>query len=199
MKSLLCLASILFLPTTLLAVEAPLDVTQSSLKFTGHAFMHNFSGEAKQFSGSAEVDPNKPAVESARIKIKAARMTTFEGERDHDMLAWLHVDVNPDLSFRLTRVTLVSGDSAHATKDHPAHFRVDGIFTLNHVSKPLEAQAEGWREGDLLVVAGKTKVDTASHGLPIIKKYFMTVGKDVDIDFHLAFDLPKGLQWPAVQ
>ena len=159
--------------------------------------MHDFNGEAKQFNGSAEVDPKKPAVESAKIEIKAARMTTFEGERDHDMLAWLHVDLNPDLSFRLTRVTLVSGDPAQATKDRPARFTVVGTFTLNHVSKPLEAQADGWREGDLLFVTGKTKVDTASHGLPIIKKFFMTVGKDVDVDFHLAFDLPKGLQWPA--
>ena len=199
MKTLLCLASILFFPTVLLAVEAPLDVKQSSLKFTGHAFMHDFNGEAKQFSGSAQVDAGKPAVESAKIDVKAARMTTFEGERDRDMLAWLHVDVNPDLSFRLTRVTLVNGDPAHATKDHPAHFAVEGIFTLNHVSKPLEAQADGWREGGLLVVTGKTKVDTASHGLPIIKKFFMTVGKDVDVDFHLAFDLPSNLQWPAAQ
>ena len=199
MKTLLCLASLLLLPTALLAVEAPLNVTQSSLKFTGHAFMHDFNGEAKQFNGSAEMDPKKPTVESAKIEIKAARMTTFESERDHEMLAWLHVDVNPDLSFHLTRVTVVSGDPGRATKDHPAQFTVQGTFTLNHVSKPLEAQADGWREGDLLVVAGKTKVDTASYGLPIIKKFFMTVGKDVDVDFHLAFDLPKSLSWPSVQ
>jgi polyisoprenoid-binding protein YceI len=131
------------------------------------------------------------------VFVQAATMTTFENERDHDMLAWLHVTVNPELSFQLTRFTVVSGDPAHATKDHPAKFAVAGNFTLNKVSKPLEAQAAGWREGKLLIVVGTTKVNTESHGLPIIKKFFMTVDKNVDVEFHLAFDLPRNLQWAA--
>jgi hypothetical protein len=44
------------------AVEVPLDVKQSFLKFTGHAFMHDFNGEAKEFSGSAQIDFQKPEI-----------------------------------------------------------------------------------------------------------------------------------------
>src|SRR5476649_732137 len=100
------------------ALEVPLDVKQSHLKFTGHAFMHDFDGEAKQFSGSAQIDSQKPEIVlSAKIDIQAAKMTTFEKDRDRDMVDWLHVDVNPEISFRLTKVKLVKGDPASATKD----------------------------------------------------------------------------------
>jgi polyisoprenoid-binding protein YceI len=110
------------------------------------------------------------------------------------MYAWLHVDTVPQISFELTRVLSTGGKAVSATKDHPAKFRVTGKFTLNKVTKPLEAQVLAWREGKGLVVTGKTRVDTTAHGLPIIKQYFMTVDKEVDIDFHLVFDLPPDLQ-----
>jgi len=88
----------------------------------------------------------------------------------------------------------MDGEVATATKDHPAKFFVSGNFTLNKVAKPLETQVSAWRDGKYLVVTGTTQVDTTAHGLPIIKQYFMTVDKDVDIDFHLVFDLPPNLQ-----
>jgi len=75
---------LLFLALTLLAsglapaIEVPLDVKESALKFTGHAFLHDFDGEAKQFSGNAQIDPQKPEfVVSAKIDIRAGKMTTF--------------------------------------------------------------------------------------------------------------------------
>jgi polyisoprenoid-binding protein YceI len=180
------------------AVEVPLDVKQSFLKFTGHAFMHDFNGEAKQFSGSAQMDSQKPGIVlSAKIDIQAAKMTTFESGRDRNMFDWLHVDVNPEISFQLNEVKLVKGDPFGATKDHPSQFTVGGDFTLNKTTKPLETQALGWREGKWLVVTGTTKTNTADHGLPEIRQFFMTVDKEVDVAFHLVFDLPPDLQISA--
>jgi polyisoprenoid-binding protein YceI len=175
--------------------EIPLDVKQSSLKFTGHAFLHDFNGEAEEFTGNAKIDAQAPnLVTSAKIDIAAAKMTTFESGRDRNMFDWLHVETNPGISFELTRVLSTEGNAAKASKDHPAKFLVSGKFTLNKVVKPLETQALGWRQGKWLVVTGTTQVDTSEHGLPIIKQYFMTVDKEVQIDFHLVFDLPPTLQ-----
>ncbi len=180
------------------AVEAPLDMKQSSLKFTGHAFMHDFNGVAKEFSGSAQIDPQKPeTVLSAKIDIQAAKMTTFENGRDQNMFQWLHVETIPGISFELTRVISMDGKAATATKNHPSKFLVLGDFTLNKVPKPLQTQVLGWREGKWLVVTGATQIDTAEHGLPIIKQYFMSVDKEVDVAFHLVFDLPPELQFPV--
>jgi hypothetical protein len=198
MKIFLCVALATLLTAFTYGQEVPLDVKQSSLKFTGHAFLHDFNGEAKEFTGSAKVDALKPElVTSARIDITAAKMTTFESGRDHNMFEWLHVEVIPEISFELTHVLSMDGKAATATKDHPAKFHVSGKFTLNKVAKPLETEALGWREGKWLVVTGTTQVDTVDHGLPIIKQYFMTVDKEVDIDFYLVFDLPPNLQVPT--
>jgi len=177
------------------ATEVPLDAKQSTLKFTGHAFLHDFDGEAKEFSGSAQVNAQAPEfVVDAKINIAAAKLTTFVDARDRNMFKWLQVDVNPDISFQLNKVKLLKGDSFSATEDHPAQFAVSGVFTLNKVPKPLEAQATAWRKGAFLVVTGKTKIDTTEHGLPIVQQLFMTVDKEVDIAFHLVFDLPPELR-----
>jgi len=188
----------LFLSGLVRAVEVPLDSKQSSLKFTGHAFLHDFNGEAKEFSGSAQVDSQKPElVVSAKIDIAAAKMTTFESSRDKNMFEWLHVEANPRIGFELTRVVSMDGNAATATKDHPAKFVVTGNFVLNTIAKPLQTEVTGWREGTQLVVTGTTQVNTADHGLPIIKQFFMTVDSEVDISFRLVFDLPANLQASA--
>jgi polyisoprenoid-binding protein YceI len=198
MKKILSIALVLSVVGYLHATDLPLDVKQSSLKFTGHAFMHDFDGEAKTFSGIAQADPQRPEiVVTATIEIQAAKMTTFETARDRNMFEWLHVDLNPGISFHLKSVKLVEGDPATATKDHPAQFAVAGEFTLNNVTKPLETSASGWREGNRLIVTGTTAINTVDHGLPIIKQFFMTVDKKVDVAFHLVFDLPAELQIPT--
>ena len=180
------------------AAGIPLDQKQSSLKFTGHAFLHDFNGEAKEFSGSADVDPQKPElITTARIEIVAAKMTTFESGRDHNMFQWLHVDTIPGITFELTHVISMDGKAATATKNHPAKFLVSGKFTLNKITTPLQTEVLGWREGKWLVVTGATQVDTADHGLPIIKQYFMTVDKGVDVNFRLVFDLSQDPQISA--
>jgi polyisoprenoid-binding protein YceI len=185
------LPALLIFALRLEAADAPLNVTASTLKFTGHAFLHDFHGEAKEFRGTAQVDPALPElVQSATITIAAAKMTTFIDARDRNMVAWLKVEANPEIRFELTKVKLARGDLAKATKEAPAHFAVSGTFTLNHVAKPLATDVTAWREGKQLVVEGAAQVDTADHGLPEVRTLFLTVDKEVDITFQLLFDVP---------
>jgi polyisoprenoid-binding protein YceI len=177
--------------TRALAADVPLDAQASTLTFTGHAFLHDFHGEAKSFEGAAQIDATRPElVRGATIVIAAAKMTTFVDARDHNMDAWLHVETNPEIRFDLTRLTPLQGDLAHATKAQPALFAVSGTFTLNRVGKALETKAAAWREGRELIVEGTTTIDTTAYGLPIVRQFFLTVDKQVDIAFHLVFDLP---------
>jgi hypothetical protein len=120
-------------------------------------------------------------------------MTTFETTRDKNMRDWLHVDTQPRIEFHLAKVTCLTGDLSRATRDHPAQFSVLGDFTLNKITKPLATKVLGWREGNLLVVTGAAQIDTTAYGLPIVRQFFLTVDKDVDITFHLVFDLPRGV------
>ena len=195
--SLVALPIVLLICGIARAVEVPLDTKQSSFKFIGHAFLHDFIGEAKAFSGSAQIDPKNPVfITSAEIKIQAAKLTTFEGTRDRNMAAWLQVDSRPDILFELTRVSPLKGSPDTATRAKPSLFKVEGNFALNKITKPLEAQAVGWREGRVLMVTGTTAIYTNQYGLPIIRQFFMTVDEKVDVDFRLVFSLPPEIRKP---
>jgi polyisoprenoid-binding protein YceI len=195
MRAALSLLLVALSAVYLHAAEAPLDVPASSLTFMGHATLHDFHGQAQAFQGHAEVDAADPnLVRHAVIDLAADRLTTFQTTRDKNMRAWLHVDSEPEIRFDLTKLTRLIGDPAHATANSPATFAVQGNFTLNHVTKPLNARVSGWRSGRQLVVDGKTTIDTTQFGLPIITQFVLTVDKNVDVAFHLVFDLPPGMQ-----
>jgi len=176
-------------------LELPLDAKASSLAFTGHATLHDFKGEARSFSGFAHVDTGTPPiVTGATLKISAVDLTTFLDTRDTNMKKWLKVEANPTIIFELRTLKSTQGSPATATSTMPAHFSVKGDLLLNHAHHAVEAEALGWREGSLLVVAGTTQIDTSDYGLPQIQQFFLTVDKKVDIAFHLAFDLPPELR-----
>lgn len=134
---LFCLVLAISLTGLSRAADAPLDLKQSSLKFTGHAFLHDFDGTAKDFQGSAQIDPAKPTlIRSAKIDFPTAGMTTFEDTRDRNMRDWLHVGTHPEIEFQLTTVLPLKGDPARATRDNPVQFTVRGTLTLNGTPGP---------------------------------------------------------------
>jgi polyisoprenoid-binding protein YceI len=190
----LCLTC-LFAGSLLRGQEVPLDVQASSIKFTGHAFMHDFTGESRSFSGSAQLDLKVPeVVTGAKIDIQVAGMTTFENTRDKNMEAWLHADANPDIVFILDKVKLFAGEPRNATESAPARFIIQGDLRLNRQQHAVKDMADGWRSGSTIVVSGTTSIDTEDYGLPQIRQFFLTVDKKVDINYRLVFDLPSSFQ-----
>ena len=169
-----------------------LDPNGSSVKFVGDSFLHSFHGEAKDISGSAELDANTiPPVQKATLRFKTAALTTFHKERDQKMFAWLQIAIHPDALFALQNVKLVEGDYQTANAQHPAKFEVRGGFTFNGAKKPMIGSALGWREKDRLIVSGETTVDTLKYGLPQIREAFMTVGTEVKVSYRFSFILPR--------
>jgi len=169
-----------------------LDPAASSVTFVGDSFLHSFHGEAKDITGSAELDSAAvPPVQNATLHFKTAALTTFHKERDQKMFAWLQIAVHPDATFSLQSVKLVDGDYQKAEPQHPAKFAVRGMFTLNGVKKPMVGPALGWRDKDRLVVSGEATIDTLKYGLPQIREAFMTVGTDVKVSYRFSFILPR--------
>lgn len=168
-----------------------LDPKGSSLTFIGEAFLHNFHGEAKEFTGSAEVEKDAvPPIQRATLHFKTAALTTFSEQRDQNMRNWLNIKVHPDATFQLESVKVLSGDYKTASPSQPAKFEVHGTLTLNGVKQPLSGAAQGWREKERLIVAGETTVDTSRHGLPQIRETILTVGKNVKTAYRFSFVLP---------
>ncbi|HEY3898349.1 MAG TPA: YceI family protein [Chthoniobacter sp.] len=178
-------------PAVVAGQNLPLDPKASSLTFVGDSFLHDFHGEARDFSGSALLDPAAtPPVQKATLHFKTASLTTFNKGRDQKMRDWLKIDAHPDATFSLESVKLVEGDVQHAGASHPAKFQVSGELTLNGTKQPISGSALGWREKDRLVVTGQTVIDTLKYGLPQIREAFMTVGTNVKTSYRFTFILP---------
>ncbi len=177
--------------TTAFGETLQLDPKGSSLTFIGEAFLHNFHGEAKEFTGSAEFERDAvPPIQRATLHFKTAALTTFSEQRDQNMRNWLNIKVHPDVTFQLESVKVVSGDYKAASPSQPAKFEVRGTLTLNGVKQPLSGTAQGWREKDRVIVAGETSVDTSRHGLPQIREAILTVGRNVKTAYRFSFVLP---------
>lgn len=173
------------------SISLPLDPKGSSLKFSCESFLHNFQGEAKEFTGSAELDTEAaPPIQKATLRFKTAALTTFVKARDQKMYEWLNVKVNSDATFQLKSVKLVGGDFKQADAQHPAQFSVVGTLTLHGVKQPIEGTAKGWREKDHVIVSGDAVVDTLKYGLPQIRMAVLTVGTNVKTSYTFSFILP---------
>lgn len=173
------------------SIRLPLDAKGTSVTFFGESFLHDFHGEAKEVSGSAELNPDAtPPVQKAALHFETTRLTTFEAARDKKMWSWLKVDAHPAAEFSLDSVKLLGGDCKAADAQHPASFSVAGSFTLNGLKRPMSGTASGWREKGRLIVAGETTIDTLQYGLPQIREMFMTVGTNVKVSYRLSFTLP---------
>jgi len=196
-STLACGVTLIFLSAThaaLAAVDLPLDSKNSTLKFVGESFMHDFEGQAREFSGSAVFNNSAtPPIQEAHLFIKTASLTTHHAGRDKKMDEWLDIKTHPKAVFDLTQVRLLSSSYAKASAAHPAKFAVTGTFILNDKPEPLSGEAEGWREGNTVIVSGNIDVDTLKHGLPQIRESFMTVGTKVHVQYRLVFTLPAGL------
>jgi polyisoprenoid-binding protein YceI len=178
-------------PAVVAEQNLPLDPKGSSLTFVGDSFLHDFHGEARDFSGSAILDPAAtPPIQKATLHFKTASLTTFNKGRDQKMRDWLKIDAHPEATFSLDGVKLVEGDVEHASAAHPAKFQVSGELRLNGTKQPISGSALGWREKDRLVVTGETVVDTLKYGLQQIREAFMTVGTNVKTSYRFSFILP---------
>jgi len=184
-----CLARVSFAAD---AIKLPLDRKGSSVTFVGESFLHDFHGEAKEFSGDAELDPSAtPPIQHAMLHFAEARLTTFHQGRDKKMFAWLNVGAHPDATFTLEKVQLTAGEFQAADAQHPASFTVAGSFIFNGIARPISGTAKGWRERDRLNITGETTVDTLKFGLPQIREAFLTVGTNVKVSYQFAFVLPR--------
>jgi polyisoprenoid-binding protein YceI len=184
---------LLALPALVHASGAPLDPAQTTITFTGHATLHDFQGAAREIKGDAQVDNANPNfVTGAKVDVATASMTTFSDGRDKHMREWLRIDVNPGIEFRLAKIKRTAPGDVSRSAQAPSLYDVTGDFTLNGITRPLAARARGWLDGHTLVVEGTTKIDTTEYGLPIIKQFFLTVDPNVDVKFHLVFNLPAG-------
>jgi polyisoprenoid-binding protein YceI len=165
-----------------------IDAAHSSVQFSiRHMMISNVRGTFSGVTGTAEYDPDNPAVSSVRAEIDVNSINTSDANRDAHLKSADFFDVAnyPKISFVSKKVEKTGGDE----------FRITGDLTIHGVTKETvltasEVTPEGkdpW--GNLRIGASlKGKVNRKDFGLTWsapLETGGVLVGDDVKVELDL--------------
>jgi polyisoprenoid-binding protein YceI len=118
-----------------LAGDYSLDVTHTRIGFSArHAMVTTVRGAFAEFEGTARIDTARPEDSSAKVNIKAASISTGNGDRDAHLRSadFLDVETFPELTFVATGVSRLDA----------ATWAVTGDLTIKGVTNPVTVEFE---------------------------------------------------------
>lgn len=181
----LALASLIGAPAAW-ATQYEIDQAHSTVNFKIRHLFSYTNGTFKEFSGKFNYVPGKPEEWTAEAVIQAKSIDTNVADRDTHLRSADFFDVEkfPTLTFKSTKVTDVSGDSA----------KLHGMLSLHGVEKPvvldLKAHGEGkdpWgnvRSG----FTATTKLNRKDFGLEwnkALETGQLLVGEEVEVTLEV--------------
>ena len=113
-----------------LSGDYELDVAHTRIGFTArHAMVTSVRGSFQEFEGTAHLDAADPTKSSAKVTIKAASISTGQGQRDAHLRSpdFLDVETYPDITFESTGVEQLEDDT----------YRVRGDLTVKDQTRPV--------------------------------------------------------------
>lgn len=128
-----------FAPPDLLPGTYKVDPDHSTIVFrVDHIGMSKFTAQFRDFTGDLVLDPKSPEASSVVVAVDVASLKTpvRVSAPDFDKTLtgpeWLNGGAHPKITFKSTKVTRTSPDTADITGD----------FTLNGVTKPIVLKAK---------------------------------------------------------
>lgn len=161
-------ALLIILVATLAAADYTVDLTQSSVKFSGTSTFHDFTGTAKLVSGSLHVDATTP---SGTVEADTASMNTADAGRDERMHNFvMDIAAFPRVRFDLTGWTPQAAGGQAA-----------GTWTMKGVAKPVSMP---------VVIANghataRFDLNIRDWGIRTPRLVFVTVGDIVTVELDL--------------
>ena len=159
------------------------DTNHTQVVWTlNHMGFTPLSGDFAASGGSLQLDPARPAAAKVTVDFTMANMTTLVPAFTTHLLSadLLNVAKYPTASFTSTKVA-VTGTTA----------KISGDLTLMGVTKPVTLDAKFYGAGDNarskklnIGFSAKTTIKRSDFGI----NYGPTVGNDVDLQIHAAFE-----------
>ena len=103
------------------------DQARSTIEFKVRHLLGTAAGRFTQFTGTIEVDPERPQSSSVQATIQARSIDTKIEKRDAHLRELFDVERFPSITFRSKSVRLVEAKTAE----------VSGDFTMHGVTKPM--------------------------------------------------------------
>jgi polyisoprenoid-binding protein YceI len=161
----------------------------SRIWVAGTSTVRSFTCEAPQFETAIEAAApgavgsllaGERAVQSATLRIAAARMDCGNGTMNGHMQRALKSADNPTITFVLSAYEPTRTAAGIAGT-------ISGQLTLGGVTKPVTMPASARRDGDALRVTGAHDLNMTEYGLkpPTLMMGTMKVGRVVKVNFDL--------------
>jgi polyisoprenoid-binding protein YceI len=162
-----CLLLLLLLPALIASAETyKIDAGHSQIAFTIHQFVSTVRGDFRRFSGTIEVDRERPERSSVVARISVGSIDTKIKKRDQHLLSSEFFDAGkfPDIIFK-SRSVKQTGESSGD---------ILGDFTMHGVTRPMTLHV-------------KLATPTSKDSLPARTRWIVTTDPINRKDFGLAF------------
>jgi polyisoprenoid-binding protein YceI len=112
-----------------------IDKAHSDVSFKIRHLVSKVTGKFDDFSGSIDIDQNKPAASTVEFRIKATSVDTGEPARDKHLRSADFFDVEkfPEITFKSTSVRAASKKN---------HYNVTGVLSMHGVNKTITLPVE---------------------------------------------------------
>ena len=161
---------------------------ESRLWIDGSSTVRSFTCSAKEVQATipAEADAvnallaGEKAVESALVRIPAARLDCGNGTMNEHMLKALKADQNPTIEFKVASYEMSRVDGA-------LKGTLTGTLTIGGTTRPVAVDALGRKDGNGLRVTGSYPVRMKEYGLkpPTLMMGTLKVNELVKVNFDL--------------
>lgn len=153
----------------------------SRLEAKVSATLHSFSARVTDFKAEIELDAAGREVRLARLSFRVDEVDTGNKGRNAEMLKWLGAEDHPQVSFELQKSATVD-ERRRATGD----LRMAGV--VREIKFPFELV----REDDEVTISGSYRLDHRDWDLPVVRKFFLKVDPELEVQFELRGKLPSG-------
>jgi polyisoprenoid-binding protein YceI len=134
-----------------------LDVSRSTLKFSGTQTGNAFQGAFNRFTGTVDFDPDHLETSSIRIMIDLASASTGDPQRDTALPGkdWFSVAQSPKATFEATTIRA----------EGPDRYQAIGHLTLRGISKPLILPFKLEMKGASAHATGRVEISRDEFGV----------------------------------
>ena len=131
---LLALAA-LAVPAAAQVRTGTIDPRTSTLAYSGHHRLHEWTGRSRDVRGTVAFDPAVPGGARVTITVPVESFDSGNASRDSNMMDEVNVDDHPDVRFVSDRVEVLSW--APVAGGHRGEWRVFGHLTFHGQTRPV--------------------------------------------------------------
>lgn len=121
-------------------VAAPVDSTESVIRYAGSATLHDWTGTSRAVSGSLVLDLNTPDSSRVLVEVPVGSFHSGKDRRDRKMREVTEADRFPTVSYRVTDIHPQRW--GRSSDGHAGRWRVTGTLTFHGETHPVDATVD---------------------------------------------------------